>query len=38
MTDDLVARAAPILREAAAQIGAELGGPSRLDGASEIGA
>jgi IclR family transcriptional regulator, acetate operon repressor len=38
MTDDLVARAAPILRETAAQIGAEIGAPSRLDSTSEIGA
>ena len=38
MTDDVVARAAPMLHEAARQIGAELGAPGPVDSASEIGA
>jgi len=38
MTDDVVERAAPMLHEAARQIGAELGAPSSLAGAGEIGA
>jgi IclR family acetate operon transcriptional repressor len=38
MTDALVARAAPILRETATQISAEIGASGRLDSASEIGA
>lgn len=35
MTDDVVAVAAPMLREAAAEIGAELSAPARIDPASE---
>jgi IclR family acetate operon transcriptional repressor len=38
MTDDVVERAAPMLHEAARQIGAELAAPSSLDSAREIGA
>jgi len=38
MTDDVVERAAPMLHEAARQIGVELGAPSALDSAGEIGA
>jgi len=38
MTDDVVERAAPMLHEAARQIGVELGAPGALDSAGEIGA
>jgi IclR family acetate operon transcriptional repressor len=38
MTDDVVARAAPMLHEAARRIGAELSAPGPVDSASEIGA
>ena len=38
MTDDVVERAAPMLHEAARQIGAELAAPGSLDSAGEIGA
>ena len=38
MTDDVVSHAAPMLHDAARQIGAELSAPSSLNGATEIGA